>query len=240
MSAGHAIADMAHSIEMTAAHKAHAADMQYAAAVVERERLSLAENLAELVAVRAALAKFDPDHPLLRDEDLRQRARQAGRLKYLEPGKKSWEEVAHASDAVQYSYMPAAKGSEAHALKTKLAEVESANIQNLVEKHALRTALKRVDESHPLVRPDPDQNMLVAALRKAGLMAYSFGGYDAVSEAGRTFKYPEDMLWGQRESVLEAYPGEIDALEKRLKFLRNPNAQRSYLALKEQSKMSPS
>lgn len=59
----------------------------------------------------------------------------------------------------------------------------------------------------------------------AGLLAHSAGGYDAIAEAGRTFKYPEEMLWGRRESVLEEYPGEIQALEKRIAYLRNPNLQ---------------
>lgn len=233
---GMAISDMAAGIEKTAMSTTHRLEMELATAdFLESQRVT-AELASEMAALRAALAKFDSNHPMLVDENLRKSMRNAGRAKFNESKDHSWPVIARASDSIKYSYTPPVQSDSQ---KEKLAELESANIQNHVEKHALRAALKRMDKNHPLVRPDPDQNMLVAALRRAGLMAYSFGGYDGVAEAGRTFKYPENMLWGQRSSVLESYPGELEALEKRVEFLRNPQNQQAFLRLQQQASKAP-
>lgn len=230
MSSNH-IAEMGHAVARSAQYQLHHADMKLAATALDHAWSSSAAIGAERSVLRAALAKFDPNHPLLVDDALTQKIRDAGESKFWKypHDQRDWDSILHAADNIPYAYRQPAQGAT-------LGELESANIQNHVEKHALREALRRVDKSHPLIRPDADQNMLVAALRKAGLMAHSFGGYDAVAEAGRTFKYPENMLWGQRESVLEEYPGEIEALEKRIAYLRNPNIQR----LKMQQMNSPS
>jgi hypothetical protein len=233
------VADMAHGVALSAMSRTLAMSSAAHRRDVTEAYCSVAEQLSEKYALREALRKFDPNHPLLVDADLREKIQEAGRDQYQSTTEQTWTDVGRAGLKVKYDYTPTSGGAEVATLKRQLAETESANIQNLVEKHALRTALKRVDKSHPLIRPDSEQNMLVAALRKAGLMAYSFGGYDAVGEAGRTFRYPENMLWGQRESVLEAYPGEIEALEKRIAFLRSPEAQRAHLALKAQAGSSP-
>lgn len=227
------IAEMGHALARSAQYQLHNSDLKLAAAALDNAWASSAAIGAERAVLRAALAKFDPNHPLLVDDDLTKKIRDAGEAKFWKypHDERDWDAILHAADNIPYVYRQPTQAAQAK----KLEELESANIQNHVEKHALREALRRLDKSHPLIRPDADQNMLVAALRKAGLMAHSFGGYEAVAEAGRTFKYPENMLWGERESVLEDYPGEIEALEKRIKFLRNPHFQ----MLKRQQMQSP-
>ncbi len=215
------IAEMGHAIARSAQYQLHNSDLKLAAAALDNAWASSAAIGAERAVLRAALAKFDPNHPLLVDDALTQKIRDAGEAKFWKYpyDTRDWDVILHAADNIPYVYRQPVRDAK------KLEELESANIQNHVEKHALREVLRRLDRNHPLVSPDADQNMLVAALRKAGLMAYSFGGYEAVAEAGRTFKYPEKLLWGERASILEDYPGEIEALERRIKFLRNPHLQ---------------
>lgn len=215
------IAEMGHAIARSAQYQLHNSDLKLAAAALDNAWASSAAIGAERAVLRAALAKFDPNHPLLVDDALTQKIRDAGESKFWRYpyDERDWDAILHAADNIPYVYRQSAQDAR------KLEELESANIQNHVEKHALREALRRLDRNHPLISPDADQNMLVVALHKAGLMAYSFGGYEAVAQAGRTFKYPEKLLWGERESILEDYPGEIEALEKRIKFLRNPRLQ---------------
>lgn len=217
------IAEMGHAIARSAQYQLHNSDLKLAAAALDNAWASSAAIGAERAVLRAALAKFDPNHPLLVDDALTQKIRDAGENEFWRYpyDKRDWDAILHAADNISYVYRQSTQAAQAK----KLEELESANIQNHVEKHALREALRRVDRNHPLISPAAEQNMLVVELHKAGLMAYSFGGYEAVAQAGQTFKYPEKWLWGKRESVLENYPGEIEALEKRIKFLRNPHFQ---------------
>lgn len=106
---GMAISDMAHGIARTAASGAHRAGMELAVVAVERAYETVAELASEKVALRAALAKFDPKHPLLVDEALCDRMHQAGAAAYRKVKDSddiNWSKIAHAGDAIEYDYTP--------------------------------------------------------------------------------------------------------------------------------------
>lgn len=196
--------------------------------------------MSERQALRRALAQFDPDHPLLANKKLREAIQAAGERLVGQKGW-SWEQVAKAGSDVQYDYTPPPSDP---ALVKKLGEVEAANLMNLVEKQALRTALRLIDRDHPLVSPNSDGNLVIAALRRAAITAYEFSDHsiEAVAEVGRTFKIPEREAMaagGRRTSVLESYPGELEALRKRVAFLENPKMQEALRRASEQAKTAP-
>jgi hypothetical protein len=60
------------------------------------------------------------------------------------------------------------------------------NAANLAEKHALRTALAKLQPNHPLI----SNKSLQERIQKAGVTSMRIAGtWDAAAEAGDTFKY---------------------------------------------------
>lgn len=229
---------LANDIERAQLHKAYSA-------AIDDMALSNAGNYAEKLALRDAVAKLDPDHPLL-SESVHARLREGAKVVLART--KDWDKVADAGRNFQYDYTPRKSQRELQLeaeiarLKKALADLEGVNVQNYVEKHALRVALTRIDASHPMVWPRANESELIASLRKAGLTAYAYASaanpltaYEAVAKVAEEFEYPLDYT-RPRKNILESYQGETEAIRGRLNYLTDEENFRVFQRLLDRAK----
>jgi hypothetical protein len=228
--AGMAFEGMANDIANRARSRAHLSDIEEMAEIIAGYREDNAGNLAEKTALREALAKFDPNHPLIKDRALvEQIHRTAARV--VSSAKFHWDDVREVGKTLRYQYTPPPSTEQ---LQQRVQQLEDENVQNYAEKCALRQSLRRIDKEHPLLIPTPDVSPLHASLRKKALTAFSLtGDYDAVRKVAEeaTYRFPYDPFRPPQESILESYNGEIPALIKHVEYIRDEVNQARHSAM---------
>lgn len=223
---------MMRDIEDASQARAHASELGHAYERITNLAEDNAANLAEKYALRKALEQFDPNHPLLKDQNLRE-AIHRDAIKVYHIQSSDWDDVRNVGSEYKYPYAAPAGSA---ALAKRVEQLEAENVQNYAEKHALKYALDRIDTDHPLLMPTSENSPLIASLRKAALTAFaSSKTYEAVKEVARTLRYPEDPFRAPRQSILESYNGELHALERRVASLRDERQQELAKRLREQA-----
>lgn len=234
--AGMAIEGMANSIENAARDRAHLSDMELMSERLHEAWGDNAGNLSEKIALREALAKFDPNHPLLKDRALiEQLHRTAARVIRSEKG--DWNDVRALGKNLRYEYTPPASTEK---LQQRVQQLQDENVMNYAEKCALRKSLRRFDRDHPLLIPTPNVSPLHSSLRKKALTAFALtASYEAVQQVAEEMssKFPFDPFRPPQESILEAYNGELAALTKHVEWMRDEVEQARWSFLAKQKRL---
>lgn len=154
-------------------------------------------ELAYGAALAHALAQYEPNHPLLTSQELKDKVKAAG-LKAV----KTTNNYQSARDAGRATEVPPIKGDQAAkptyaelvdiAKKTalRLADTVSDFVRHRAQRAAFRAELTRIDPDNPLVV----NIALRSRISEAGVRAFNLAAPDdrwaAVDEAGRTFPLP--------------------------------------------------
>lgn len=232
--AGMSVEGMAADIEMRTRNRAHRQELDG----LEQQVLEWQEThggmLAERQALREALRKFAPDHPLLNDKALRAKIFDVGGHIFMATDDDSAGDKAIAvGKNAQYPYE---QPPSVAALQAKVDQLEAENVQNYAEKHALRRVVKRYASSHPLVWK-VDGSPVIANLRRIALTTFSFTkDYAAVQKAAVEMRFPNDYAgYGPIPCAnpLEEYPSEELTIGDFYQSLRDPVRQRAVLKTRE-------
>lgn len=231
---GMSLEGMASDIEKRGLHRSYQAHLANHAAALTQWHEIHGAMLAERQALREALRKFDPNHPLLVDKKLRESIQDAGERAFMaNDGDTADDDAIAVGKNAKYPYE---QPPSVAALQAKVEQLEAENVQNYAEKHALRRVVQRYALNHPLTWK-VEGSPVIASLRRAALTAFSFTkDYAAVRDAALNFRFPADYMGYGPVPVrnpLEEYPEEESAVSDFYKGLTDVARQRSALETRE-------